>query len=51
MEDGKAPACVPRSEGKVTEALTIAGAAGVAFIAAVLGARIARDERRLRRSR
>lgn len=35
----------------MTEALTIAGAAGVVFIAPVLGASIARDEQRLRRSR
>lgn len=51
MEDGKAPACAPRSEGKVTDALTIAGAAGVAFIACLLGLCIARDEQRLRRAR
>ena len=51
MEDGKAQYSGPRSEGKVTEALTIAGAAGVAFIACLLGFRIAQDEQRLRHAR
>jgi hypothetical protein len=35
----------------VTDAVTIAGAAGVAFIACLMGLRIARDEQRLRRAR
>lgn len=51
MEDGKAQHSGPRSEGKVTDALTIAGAAGVAFIACLMGLRIAHDEQRLRRAR
>lgn len=38
-------------DGKVTDALAVAGAAGVAFIACLMGLRIARDEQRLRRAR
>ena len=49
VEDGQTPAGSGQGGGSLMDYYTLAGLAAVAFVAGLVGLRVARDERMLRR--